>query len=159
MSTIQSGKNILVTVIAAEVSESKNTSTPGVFFTFENDEGKINGNLWLSGGAYENSLNRLRKAFAFNDDFPSLPEQVIGKQCMIEVEIEEYKDKSYPKVKWINAVQTAAKPAAGDLLARLTKLAKETPRPADAPKPNPKVTPKPAPAPAAAPVADDECPY
>jgi hypothetical protein len=157
--SIQPGKNILVTVIAAEVSESKNTSTPGVFFTFENDEGKIDGNLWLSGGAYENSLNRLRKAFAFNDDFPTLPEQVIGKQCMIEVEMEEYKGKSYPKVKWINAVQTAAKPAAGDLLARLTKLAKETPRPADAPKPNPKVTPKPAPTAAPAATDDDGLPF
>jgi hypothetical protein len=152
--SIQPGKNILVTVASAEVGESKTKGTPGVFFKFENDEGQIEGELWLSGGALERSLNTLREAFAFNDDFATFTEQVTGKQCVIEVEMKEYKGKNYPKVKWINAVRTAAKPAAGGLLARLSAQAKGIARPADAPKPNPKITPKPAPA--AAPAATDD---
>ena len=109
--SIQPGKNILVTVASAEVGESKTKGTPGVFFKFENDEGQIEGELWLSGGALERSLNTLREAFAFNDDFATFTEQVTGKQCVIEVEMQEYKGKNYPKVKWINAVRTSAKPA------------------------------------------------
>jgi len=160
MSIIQSGKNITVIVTAAEVGESKKKSTPGVLLSFKNDEGTIDGSLWLTSGALKRSLNTLRECFGFNDDFATLPEQCIGKQCVITVEDEaDDKGKFWPRVKWINAIRTANKPAAGELLARLSAQAKGIARPADAPKPNPKVTPKPAPAPAAAPVADDECPY
>lgn len=158
MSTIQSGKNIQVTVASAEVAESKTKGTPGVFFTFENEEGKIDGELWLSGGAIERSLNTLREAFSFNDDFVTLSEQCVGKPCVITVEDKEYKGKFYPKVKWINAVRTAAKPAAGGLLARLSAQAKGIARPADAPKPNPKVTPRPTIA-AQEPAKDDGQPF
>ena len=158
--SIQPGKNILVTVASAEVGESKTKNTPGVFFKFSNDEGEIEGELWLSENPYERTLNNLRECFGFNDDFATLTEQVTGKQCVIEVEIREYKGKSYPNVKWINPVRAAAKPAVGGLLARLSAQAKGFARSADAPKPNAKITTKPAPAaPAAAPIDGEDVPY
>lgn len=160
MSTIQSGKNITVTVTPAEVGESKKKGTPGVFFTFKNDEGTIDGSLWLTENTIERSLNNLRECFGFNDDFASVSEQCVGKQCLITIEEEaDEKGKYWPRFKWLNPMRTANKPAAGGLLARLSAQAKGIARPADAPKPNPKVTPKPVPAPAAASAADDDRPF
>jgi hypothetical protein len=141
---IQIGKDIPVTVVSAEVGESRTKGTPGVFFKFSNDDGEIDGELYLSGGALERSINTLRSAFGFNDDFSTITEQCVGKDCVITTEIENYKGKDRTRVQWINPLRTANKPAAGNLLARLSAQAKGIARPAEAPKPNPKVTPKPA---------------
>jgi hypothetical protein len=138
------------TVIKAEVGESTKKGTPGVFFTFKTNEGEIDGSLWLSAGAYERTLNTLRECFGFNDDFTTLDAQLAGRECSITVEMEPSQDgsKEWPRVKWINPIRQAAKPAAGGLLARLTAQAKGIARPADAPPPNPKgAAPKPKPAP------------
>ena len=157
--SIQPGKDILVTVLKAEAGVSKNKGTPCVFFKFENSDGQIDGEIYFTETTADRNINTLRKAFGFNDDWPSIGAQAEGKECLITVEDELYNGKNYSKVKWVNALRDAAVAPPPDLFARLKKLSLATPRAEGLPKPNPKVTPKPAPAPAAAPVADDECPY
>lgn len=131
MSTIQPGRHA-VTVIAAEVGESKNKGTPGVFFTFRDAGGDtIEGTLWLSENAFERSVNTLRTAFGFDDNFDTIAGQLIDKECSITVEMEDDdKGREWPRVKWINPARSAAsKPAAGGLLARLSAQAKRTAKP------------------------------
>lgn len=141
--TIQSGRHE-VTVIEAEIGESKNKGTPGVFFKFEDEIGdQIEGTLWLtetvgaSGKSpFDRSLETLRLAFGFNDDFTKVSEQCVGKRCSITVEDEaDDKGKFWPRVKWINPLRgPSSKPAGGSLLATLSKKAKAVPKPADMPK-------------------------
>lgn len=142
MSTIQPGRHT-VTVTTAEVGESKKKGTPGVFFDFVDPQGDtIAGELWLTENTLERNTNTLREAFGFNDDFGTLPEQCIGKQCSITVELEaDTNGKDWPRVKWINPLRTANKPAAGGLLAQLSAKAKAIARPAGAPPANPKIAP------------------
>lgn len=162
MSTIQPGRHT-VTVTAAEVGESKKKSTPGVFFEFRNEEGEtIDGSLWLTESCLERTINTLREAFGFNDDFTTLSDQCVGKECSITVEMEADQNdatKEWPRVKWINPIRTTNKPAAGGLLASLSAKAKAIARPAGAPPPNPKTSlvarPPAAPKPATPPIDED----
>jgi hypothetical protein len=140
------------TIKKAEVGESTKKGTPGVFFLFQTEAGEIDGNLWLSEKAYERTLNTLRECFGFNDDFASLGAQVEGRECSITVELETGTDgKEWPRVKWINPIRQAAKPAAGGLLARLTAQARGIAKPAGMPAPQPR--------PAAQELNDDEAPF
>lgn len=162
MSTIQAGKHE-VTVISAEIGESKTKGTPGVFFKFKADNGdEIEGQMWLTDtvGAngkspFERGLETLRMTFGFNDDFTKIGDQIEGKRCSITVEDEaDDKGRFWPRVKWINALRgPSSKPAGSSLLARLTKQAKGVAKPADMPKATPK------PAPVVAPVDDETDPY
>ena len=159
------------TVIKAEVGESQKKGTPGVFFQFRTEEGEIDGALWLTEtrsspdkpSPYERTLNTLRETFGFNDDFATLGEQVEGRECSITVEMEPSQDgtKEFARVKWINPLRQAAKPAAGGLLARLTAQAKRIAKPAGMPAPAPA---RPSSAPAArpgpvAPINDEDVPF
>lgn len=161
MSTIQPGRHT-VTVTAAEVGESKKKGTPGAFFDFVDAHGDtIRGELWFTDSTIERNTNTLREAFGFNDDFATLPEQCIGKQCSITVEMEaDDKGKDWPRVKWINPLRAANKPAGNSLLASLSAKAKAIARPAGAPPANPKVAPgaRPTPPPAAT-GADEDVPF
>jgi len=148
------------TVQKAEVGESTKKGTPGVFFTFKTSEGEIDGSLWLSEKPYERTLNTLRECFGFNDDFATLGAQVEGRECSITVEIETAEDgKEWPRVKWINPIRAAAKPAASGLLARLSSQAKTIAKPAGMPAPQPpKLRPTPPP-PAASNAFDADKPF
>jgi hypothetical protein len=141
----------------AEVGESTKKGTPGVFFSFKTSEGEIDGTLWLSEKTYERSLNTLRECFGFNDDFATLADQAEGREVSITVETEtDEKGKDWSRVKWINAIRSAAKPVAGGMLARLSAQAKSIAKPAGMPAPQP-AKPKPAPAPAA--INDGDVPF
>lgn len=152
MPTIQTGRHT-VTVKSADVGESKKKGTPGVFFTFRDERGdEIEGTLWLTETAsasgvtpLERSLETLRLAFAFNDDFSTLSDQCTGKQCSITVEEEaDEKGKFWPRVKWINALRgSSSAPAGKSLLASLTAKAKKIAKPADMPKPTAAKAPAP----------------
>lgn len=141
--TIQSGRHE-VTVIEAEIGESKNKGTPGVFFRFRDDAGdEIEGTLWLtetvgaSGKSpFDRTLETMRLAFGFNDDFTKVSQQCVDKRCSITVEDEaDNNGKFWPRVKWINPLRgPSSKPAGGSLLASLSKKAKAVPKPADMPK-------------------------
>jgi hypothetical protein len=160
MSQITPGRHT-ATIQSANVTETKNGKAQVSFDLLLEGGCTFTGTKSLEGGAYEYTLNAIR-GFGFNDDWMTLDAQLSGRECSITIEMEPgQKDpaKLFPKLQYIDPPRMANKPAAGNLLARLSAQAKGIARPADAPKPNPKVTPKPAPAPAAAPVADDECPY
>lgn len=156
------------TVTKAEVGESQKKGTPGVFFQFRTEAGEIDGELWLTDTRsapdkptpYERALNTLRSCFGFNDDFNTLAAQVEGRECSITVEMEFSKDgtKEFPRVKWINPIRQAAKPAATGLLARLSAQAKRIAKPADMPAPAPRSAPTPTRAPAA-PINDEDVPF
>jgi hypothetical protein len=148
------------TVTKAEVGESQKKGTPGVFFQFRTEAGEIDGSLWLSENAYERTLNTLRSCFGFNDDFASLPAQIEGRECSVTVEMEPSQDgtKEFPRVKWINPIRQAAKPAATGLLARLSAQAKRIAKPADMPAPAPRSAPAPTRAPTA-PINDEDVPF
>jgi len=144
------------TIKKAEVGESTKKGTPGVFFLFQTEAGEIDGSLWLTDTRstpgkptpYERTLNTLRECFGFNDDFATLSAQLEGRECSITVELEAGTDgKEWPRVKWINPIRQAAKPAAGGLLARLTAQARGIAKPAGMPAPQPRPAAKPAPAP------------
>ena len=150
MPTITPGRH-QATVVSAQIGESTEKRTPGVFIDFRlENSADIRGTLWLSDRAYERSLNTLREVFAFNDDFLTIHDQLEGRPCSVVIEFEpDQKDpaKSWPRVKWINPAGGGAReiaPVETSLLGRLTQQARGFARPADAPKPQPKVAPKPA---------------
>jgi hypothetical protein len=159
------------TVIKAEVGESQKKGTPGVFFQFRTEAGEIDGSLWLTEKEFRKAdgstssplhetLRTLRLCFGFNDDFNTLPAQIEGRECSITVEMEPSQngDKEFARVKWINPIRAAAKPAATGLLARLSAQAKRIAKPADMPAPAPRSAPAPTRAPAA-PINDEDVPF
>ena len=150
--SFQPGKHT-VTISEVSVGESSKKGTPGVFFTFRDSEGNtIEGTLWLTESCYERTLKTLRE-LGFNDDFATISDQLTDRQCSITVELEaDDNGKEWPRVKWINPLRAAGKPAGSDLLSRLSAQAKRIPRPADLPPPQAK---KPAPAKSTAPVDED----
>jgi hypothetical protein len=148
MSNFPLGKNIPVTVVSAEVGESKEKGTPGVFFVFRNHEGQeIDAALWLTETVgrdgktpLKRTVHTLRECFGFDDDFSRLGEQVEGRGCKITVELEaDSRDatKSWPRVKWVNpASAPRSRPAEGDLLSRLSAKAARIARPAPSAPPS-----------------------
>jgi hypothetical protein len=133
------------TVTAAALSESSK-GTPCVQIEFDANGDTITAWLYLSDAAFERAVKTLRDAFGFDDDFETLPDQLIGKQCQIVVE-EEADDKGNlrPRVKWINSLRSAPRPLSNaevltaKLSAKASRIAREvgaaTRAPAPAAKP------------------------
>ena len=103
------GKHV-ATVTAAALSESSK-GTPCVQIEFDSNGDTATAWLYLSDAAFERAVKTLRDAFGFDDDFETLPDQLIGKECQIVVE-EEADDKGVlrPRVKWINSLRSAPRP-------------------------------------------------
>lgn len=123
-----------VTAKTGTFGESKN-GTPFIEISFSDDSGAtINGWLYLSEKAFENSLKTLRDAFGFNGNFETLPAQIEGKRCSITTE-EEADDKGVLrlKVKWINALRVVIPLKDGGALKKFTAMAARIPN-VDRPK-------------------------
>lgn len=88
-------------VTAAELNEVGENNTPCVQLTFETDEGSISGSVWLSDKAFDRSLGVLKECFEFDGNFEDL-KPLVGQECSITTELEEYKDEKRLKVKWLN---------------------------------------------------------
>lgn len=105
MSLINTTGTHEVTVKSATFGESK-TGTPFLELGFEAANGDtINGWLYLSTAAFENSVRRLREAFGFDNNFDTIEGQVVGKKCNVVTEFETYEGKERIKVKFINALR------------------------------------------------------
>lgn len=104
MPLLESEGRFTAKVTAAELGEAS-TGTPFIQLNFETDEGSIAGRVYLSEKAFDRSLGVLQECFEFDGDFENL-DQVIGKECSITTEIEEYESNGETKqnlrVKWIN---------------------------------------------------------
>jgi hypothetical protein len=133
------------TVTGAFLSESSK-GTPCVQIEFDANGDTGTAWLYLSDAAFERAVKTLRDAFGFDDDFETLPDQLVGKQCQIVVE-EEADDKGVlrPRVKWINPLRSAPRPLSNaevltaKLSAKSSRIAREvgaaTRAPAPAAKP------------------------
>jgi hypothetical protein len=133
------------TVTGAFLSESSK-GTPCVQIEFDASGDTTTAWLYLSDAAFERAVKTLRDAFGFDDDFETLPDQLVGKQCQIVVE-EEADDKGVlrPRVKWINSLRSAPRPLSNaevltaKLSAKASRIAREvgaaTRAPAPAAKP------------------------
>ena len=98
------------TVTGAFLSESSK-GTPCVQIDFDANGDTATAWLYLSDAAFERSVKTLRDAFGFDDDFETLPDQLVGKQCQIVVEYEaDDKGVLRPRVKWINSLRSAPRP-------------------------------------------------
>jgi len=98
------------TVTAAALSESSK-GTPCVQIEFDANGETATAWLYLSDAAFERAVKTLRDAFGFDDDFETLADQLVGKECQIVVE-EEADDKGVlrPRIKWINSLRSAPRP-------------------------------------------------
>jgi len=98
------------TVTAAALSESSK-GTPCVQIEFDSAGETATAWLYLSDAAFERAVKTLRDAFGFDDDFETLADQLVGKECQIVVE-EEADDKGNlrPRIKWINSLRSAPRP-------------------------------------------------
>lgn len=157
MSQIEAGR-YAATIKSAEVTETKNGKAQVSFsFTLENGQ-SFSGNKSLEGGAFEYTLNALRK-LGFDDTWPTLGNQMQGVACEVVIEMEAGQNdpsKLYPKLAYINPPGGGGgKPASGGLLSTLSQRAKAIVRPADAPRP----APRPAPSPAATPAQTEGNPF
>jgi hypothetical protein len=129
------------TVTGAFLSESSK-GTPCVQIEFDAAGETATAWLYLSDAAFERAVKTLRDAFGFDDDFETLPDQLIGKQCQIVVE-EEADDKGNlrPRVKWINPLRSAPRPLSNaevltaKLSAKASRIAREVGAAARAPAP------------------------
>jgi hypothetical protein len=103
------GKHV-ATVTAAALSESSK-GTPCVQIEFDANGETATAWLYLSDAAFERAVKTLRDAFGFDDDFETLADQLVGKECQIVVE-EEADDKGVlrPRIKWINSLRSAPRP-------------------------------------------------
>jgi hypothetical protein len=98
------------TVTGAFLSESSK-GTPCVQIEFDANGDTATAWLYLSDAAFERAVKTLRDAFGFDDDFETLPDQLVGKQCQIVVEYEaDDKGVLRPRVKWINSLRSAPRP-------------------------------------------------
>jgi hypothetical protein len=128
MSKLNEAGDFLATVKEAEFAESEK-GTPSLALLFETEKGSIWGNMYLSDAAIERTVQALREAFNFDNNFDSLPTQVLNKQCNIVCEFEENEDgKEWLRVKWVNPVRKS-KPLsnAAALLKQLSERAKRIP--------------------------------
>lgn len=89
-----------------------------------NNEGDhIYANLWLSDGAFDNSVNTLNEVFGFDGNFTTINDQIKGKECSFTVEMESYEGKEYPRVKWINGPRSS-QPIEDSMLTLLSRKAR-----------------------------------
>jgi hypothetical protein len=105
---------------------------------------------------FDVTLETLRNAFGFDDNFETLTGQVVGKRVEIVTELRSWNGAEQCRVKYINdpanpRKAAASSPAAKSTLKALTQHAKKTPRSTPAPATKLKQATPPAPAP-----ADDE---
>lgn len=163
MSQIEAGRYKAV-INSASVTETKNGKQQVSFELGLEGNLAFTGTKSLEGGAFEYTLNALRK-FGFNDDWNTLNEQLSSLECSIVIEMEagqQDPNKLFPKLAWIDPPKVFAKPVASSLLSSLSARAKTIARPADAPPANRKFAPKPAapkPAPAQQPAEDGDVPF
>lgn len=116
-----------VTVKTATFGESPN-HTPFVELSFENDQHEtLSGWLYLSEAAFERSVKALRDAFGFDNNFETLPAQVVNKRCAITTEFEEHEGKTRLKVKWINALRSVIPLKDGSALKKFSAQAARIP--------------------------------
>jgi len=95
---------------AGWIAESKEKQTPYVRIPIRVTEGPCKGhiavvNLWLSNGAFDNTIKRMAEVFQFDGDLAALhlgKQTLAGKPCNIETEMETYEGKDRLKVKWLN---------------------------------------------------------
>jgi len=129
------------TVTGAFLSESSK-GTPCVQIEFDANGETATAWLYLSDAAFERAVKTLRDAFGFDDNFETLPDQLIGKQCQIVVE-DEADDKGVlrPRVKWINSLRSAPRPLSNaevltaKLSAKASRIAREVGAASRAPAP------------------------
>jgi len=105
MSLLQEEGRYLARVTAAELGEAS-TGTPFVQLNFDTEEGSIPGRVYLSDKAFDRSLGVLKECFSFDGNFEDL-EPIVGQECSITTELEEYQNdageaKKILSVKWIN---------------------------------------------------------
>ncbi len=119
-----------VTVKSATFGESPN-GTPFVELGFANDAAEtISGWLYLSEAAFARSVQVLREVFHFDNNFETLPAQVVNKRCAITTEFEEFDGKERLKVKWINTLRAVIPLKDASALAKFSQAAARVPAPA-----------------------------
>ena len=134
---------------AAEFGQSEK-GTPFIQISFETVEGSITGWLYLSEKALPGSLRTLRQAFGFDGNFETAADQIVGKDCSIVCEVENFEGADRLKVKWINSPSSTVPLDNKDdflksLTAKAARIPKEAPKAGHAPTkaaPAPKVQPK-----------------
>jgi hypothetical protein len=139
------------TVKAVKFGESSKKGTPFIELALETDDHfTIDTQLYLSGNAFEYSVETLRKCFGFDDNFDTAEGQLVGGRCSITCEMEPFTTEKGEvretlKVKWINPENQGAKPIANqsEFLKSLSAKASRIARPEGLPAPRP-VAPKPA---------------
>ena len=103
-------------VVAARFIQSPKTQTMGFEVAFEFEEPstgafeRLNWVGWLSERAIENTMDTLVNVLGFNGndetnaDGTLKDENALNKETEVRlvVEIEQYNEKSYPKIKWVN---------------------------------------------------------
>ena len=136
MPLINSAGRHAVTTKQVQLGQS-GTGTPFVQLLFENEKGEvITGWLYLSENSFERTVQVLREAFSFNNNFDDVVSQVEGKRCSIVCENETYNGKETLKVKWVNAEGSGggapAKPLSNqsELMKELSAKATRIARPA-----------------------------
>lgn len=133
--------SIPVKVKSLAFTETAVKKSPQIEIVVEDSKGDyLSGYLSLVGGALEVTVNTLRQAFGFNNDFETLKEQVVGKECIIVTAMEsDGNGGERIRIKFINNIRSGGKPIenVGALLKNLTAQAKRIvtkDRPAAAPR-------------------------
>lgn len=108
-----------VQVIKASFTESQTKGTMGIQFDFGNDEGTIDCTRWVTPNTVDRviaDLETLGYSRALFDDASNLDRMqdiIMGNECEIVVEDEEYNGKCVPKFKWINAPRSTSRATPG----------------------------------------------
>lgn len=99
-----------------EFGESAKKKTPLVSVMFEVIRGPASGERVKWQGyftdndeATDRTIQSLRACGFTGDDLAAFIEQIVEQEVQIVVENEEYKGRHYPKVQWVNAVNTGVK--------------------------------------------------
>lgn len=118
-------------------SEFGETAKGVPFYTFELEDHNadtIRGWFFLTDAALPYTKEKLGKAFGFDGNFETLPEQVNGKVCTFVVVIREHEGKERAEVDGVYNINDdfAVRPLKGgsDFLRQLTEKAKRIPMPA-----------------------------
>ena len=111
---IKDQKETYSAVVTANALQTTRNGTDSVAIQFqatnnlsvgEECDKKFIANLWITPNAIENTIKTLREAFDYKQNtFLPLndPATLLGKECEITVQYEEYNGELRPKVQWIN---------------------------------------------------------
>jgi len=119
-------------VIDVSFGHSTHAGTPYIAVNLIVDCGDGNerttGNIWLTDRNAKGARRSL-KAIGFNPDAHELaelqanPGMLKGNECEIDIQSEEFRDRTILRVQWINALQTKGSP---DELKDITKMLRES---------------------------------